>query len=200
MNPWSFVRVKMWSGSWWSLDCIITEEGKNWRSCSDFQMARAAETAAMVALRNVVQRVQQASDRVNRPAAQVSRKNISIFFFFLFLVFFISNFGPLDFTEIVATSSCSFGFLDRNHELLNSRFQKHFSHAKNLLSPSDRIRERFIAEHQKQNCIRKSTKTFEHSSICALDATKKPKSVQDCLSLKLFVERFLQRFSKSLST
>jgi len=53
------------------LDCIITEEGKNWRSCSDFQMARAAETAAMVALRNVVQRVQQASDRVNRPAAQV---------------------------------------------------------------------------------------------------------------------------------
>jgi hypothetical protein len=195
MNPWSFVRVKMLSGSWWSLDCIIIEEGKNWRSCSDFQMARAAETAAMVALRNVVQRVQQASDRVNRPAAQVSRKNISIFFFFfLFLVFFISNFGPLDFTEIMATSSCPV----RNHELLNSRFQKHFSHAKNLLSPSDRIRERFIAECQKQNCIRKSTKAFQHSSICALDATKKPKSVQDCLSLKLFVERFLQRFLKSL--
>jgi hypothetical protein len=161
-------------------------------------MARAAETAAMVALRNVVQRVQQASDRVNRPAAQVSRKNISIFF--LFLVFFISNLGPLDFTEIMATSSCSFGFLDRNHELLNSRFQKHFSHAKNLLSPSDRIRERFIAEYQKQNCIRKSTKAFEHSSIRALDATKKPKSVQNCLSLKLFVERLLQRFSKSLSS
>jgi hypothetical protein len=160
-------------------------------------MARVAETAAMIALRNVVQRVQQASDRVNRPAAQVSRKNISTFFF-LFLVFFISNFGPLDFTEIMATSSCSFGFLDRNHELLNSRFQKHFSHAKNLLSSSDRIRERFIAEYQKQNCIRKSTKAFEHSSICALDATKKPKSVQDCLSLKLFVDRFLQRFSKSL--
>jgi hypothetical protein len=162
-------------------------------------MARAAETAAMVALRNVVQRVQQASDRVNRPAAQVSRKNISIFFF-LFPVFFISNFRPLDFTEIMATSSCSFGFLDRNHELLNSRPQKHFSHAKNLLSPSDRIRERFIAEYQKQNCVRKSTKAFEHSSIRALDATKKPKSVQNCLSLKLFVERLLQRFSKSLSS
>ena len=34
-------------------------------------MARAAESAAVQALRNVMQRVQQASDRASRPASQV---------------------------------------------------------------------------------------------------------------------------------
>ena len=34
-------------------------------------MARAAESAAVTALRNVMQRVQQASERANRPVSQV---------------------------------------------------------------------------------------------------------------------------------
>jgi hypothetical protein len=62
-------------------------------------MARrvAESAAALVALRNVMQRVQQACDHAHRPASQVSSKYIP----FVFLFFFFTLLEPrlLDFTQ-----------------------------------------------------------------------------------------------------
>jgi uncharacterized BrkB/YihY/UPF0761 family membrane protein len=61
-------------------------------------MARrvAESAAALVALRNVMQRVQQACDHAHRPASQVSSKHIPfvvclllLLFFFIVLFFFL---------------------------------------------------------------------------------------------------------------
>jgi uncharacterized BrkB/YihY/UPF0761 family membrane protein len=75
-------------------------------------MARrvAESAAALVALRNVMQRVQQACDHAHRPASQVSSKHIPfvlllLLFFFFFLLFFFLLFFTLleprllDFTQ-----------------------------------------------------------------------------------------------------
>jgi hypothetical protein len=69
-------------------------------------MARrvAESAAALVALRNVMQRVQQACDNAHRPASQVSSKHIPFAFFFFVLFFFLlffTLFEPrlLDFTQ-----------------------------------------------------------------------------------------------------
>jgi uncharacterized BrkB/YihY/UPF0761 family membrane protein len=65
-------------------------------------MARrvAESAAALVALRNVMQRVQQACDHAHRPASQVSSKHIPfvllLLFFFFVLFFFLLFFTLLE--------------------------------------------------------------------------------------------------------
>jgi hypothetical protein len=70
-------------------------------------MARrvAESAAALVALRNVMQRVQQACDHAHRPASQVSSKHVPfvllllLFFFFFVLFFTLLEPRLLDFTQ-----------------------------------------------------------------------------------------------------
>jgi uncharacterized BrkB/YihY/UPF0761 family membrane protein len=78
-------------------------------------MARrvAESAAALVALRNVMQRVQQACDHAHRPASQLSSKHIPFvllllllfFFFFFFLFFFLLFFTLLELRLLDFTQS-----------------------------------------------------------------------------------------------
>jgi hypothetical protein len=75
-------------------------------------MARrvAESAAALVALRNVMQRVQQACDHAHRPASQVSSKHIPfvlllLFFFFFVLFFFLLFFTLLELPLLDFTQS-----------------------------------------------------------------------------------------------
>jgi hypothetical protein len=75
-------------------------------------MARrvAESAAALVALRNVMQRVQQACDHAHRPASQVSSKHIPfvvclLAFFFFLLFFFVLFFNLLELRLLDFTQS-----------------------------------------------------------------------------------------------
>lgn len=57
--------------SFFFLQSVLIIQARYRESSTIDVMARAAESAAVTALRNVMQRVQQASDRANRPISQV---------------------------------------------------------------------------------------------------------------------------------
>ncbi len=77
------------------------EESEELQSCVIVMARRVAESAAaLVALRNVMQRVQQACDHAHRPASQVSSKHVPfVLLLLLFLFFPLLEPRLLDFTQ-----------------------------------------------------------------------------------------------------